>query len=344
MMTLRFGIDFGGTKTEIVALDQHGCEVYRHRISTDRDSYDAIIANITTLVTTAEEQLGSTGTVGVGIPGSLHPQTQVIHNSNSVVTNGRAMGQDLSLALKREVRISNDANCFAMSEAIDGAAKNSSVVFGVIIGTGCGGGFVVNKQLLVGGNGIAGEWGHNPLPYPQAKTDSGDSAAIDYFDSVGKQERSSIYQNKNLIEPYAVDWANTEYPGAQCYCGKRGCLETWLSGTGFANDYARVYGDKRDTKTIIEAMRAGDERAQQAFKRYCQRLAKALAQVINIIDPDVIVLGGGLSNVDEIYEQVPQLWQDFVFAASSHTEFVPAFHGDSSGVRGAAWLWNDEGP
>jgi len=228
-MTLRFGIDFGGTKTEIIALDQHGGEVYRHRISTDRHSYDAVIANIAALVTTAEEQLAVTGTVGVGIPGSLHPQTQVIHNSNSVVTNGRAMGQDLSLALKREVRIANDANCLAISEAIDGAAKNGSVVFGVIIGTGCGGGLVVNKQLLLGRNGIAGEWGHNPLPYPHANGGQGDSAAVDYFDSVGKQQRAAVYHHKKYIKPYAADWMNTEFPGVQCYCGKRGCLETWLS-------------------------------------------------------------------------------------------------------------------
>lgn len=337
-MTLLFGIDFGGTKTEIIALEKHsGREVYRQRTATDRQSYDVVIGNIASLVLNAEKELNTTGTVGVGIPGSLHPQTQTIRNSNSVVTNGRPMGQDLSLALKREVRLENDANCFAISEAVDGAGKDAAVVFGVIIGTGCGGGLVVDGQLLAGRNGIAGEWGHNPLPFPNVHGDA--QQALEYFDAIGKQQRSSIYNDKKIIEAYTEEWANVEYPGRQCYCGKRGCLETWLSGTGFAHDFERITGQKQSSESIIAAMRGGDDQARQTFDRYCQRLAKALAQVINIVDPDMIILGGGMSNIDEIYHQVPHYWQDFIFSESLETPLVPALHGDSSGVRGAAWLW-----
>ena len=338
MAGLRFGIDFGGTKTEIIALEEYsGCEIYRHRIATDRTSYDSVIRNITELVLNAERELGMKGSVGVGIPGSLHPQTQRVRNSNSVVTNGRTLGQDLSHALKREVRLENDANCLAISEATDGAGKEHSVVFAVIIGTGCGGGLVVNGQLLTGRNGIAGEWAHNPLPFPNVYGDG--RRALEYFDAMGKQQRSSIYNDKKLIESYTEEWANVEYPGRQCYCGKRGCLETWLSGTGFAHDFERVTGLKHRSESIIAAMREGNDQAESAFNRYCQRLAKALAQVINVIDPDVIILGGGMSNIDEIYHQVPHYWQDFIFSESVETPLVAASHGDSSGVRGAAWLW-----
>ena len=339
-MTIHFGVDFGGTKTEIIALEQHsGREIYRQRIATDRSQYDTVIRNIAAIVHQTEHSLNAVGTVGVAIPGSLHPQTQLIRNSNSVITNGRAMGKDLSHALQREVRVENDANCLVLSEARDGAAKDHSIVFGVIIGTGSGGGLVMNGQLIAGANGIAGEWGHNPLPFPVKHAQSTDQEATAYFDQVGKQATAPIYRHKAIVERYSHDWADTEYPGIQCYCGKRGCIETWLSGTGFSQDFERCYGERLSSEAIIEAMRKGDERAQANFRRYCQRMAKSLAQIINIIDPDVIVLGGGMSNIDEIYALVPQLWSAYVFAEDSDTPMVKALHGDSSGVRGAAWLW-----
>jgi fructokinase len=300
---IRFGIDLGGTKIEIVALATGGRELLRQRVATPHEDYGGILGTIATLVRDAEAQLGEPGTVGIGTPGSISRATGLLRGSNSICLNGKPIKADLESLLGREVRVSNDANCFALSEASDGAGKDAETVFGAILGTGVGGGIVVRGNVLVGPNGIAGEWGHNPLPWP---TD---------------QER----------------------PGAQCFCGHTGCIETFLSGPGLERDYFSATG-RRLASVDIEARAArGDIGCEQAMLRYEERLARALAHVINILDPDTIVLGGGMSNMQRLYAAVPALWAVWVFSDRVDTSLVRNVHGDSSGVRGAAWLWPDAG-
>jgi fructokinase len=301
---VRIGVDVGGTKIEAIALDDDGRELLRRRIAAPRDDYLRSIEAIAALVEDCERTLRRTGTVGVAMPGAVSPATGLVKNANSTWLNGRPLDRDLAARLKRPVRFANDANCFALSEAVDGAGAHAPVVFGVIIGTGTGGGVVVNQQVLTGPNAIAGEWGHNPLPWPQ----------------------------------------EGEWPGPPCYCGRTGCIETFLSGPGLSRDYHRAGGGRAVTAVeVVTRANQGDVRARAALARYESRLARALASVINIVDPDVIVLGGGLSNIDQLYEAVPLLWGKFVFSDTVATRLVRAAHGDSSGVRGAAWLWPREG-
>ena len=299
---MRIGIDLGGTKIEGIALDGSR-EVARTRVDTPRDDYTATIAAITSTVADLERVAGTRGTVGVGIPGTLSPDNGLVKNANSTWLLGRPLKDDLERALGREVRIANDANCFTVSEATDGAGAGADVVFGVIIGTGTGAGITVRGRLLTGPNGIAGEWGHNPLPWA-----SGD-----------------------------------ENPGPLCYCGKRGCVETFLSGPGLARDHEQR-SIRRVTAIEIAALaESGDAAANETMGCYEHRMARALAAVINVLDPDVVVLGGGLSNIPRLYENVPRLWASWVFSAgvvdTPRTRLVRAAHGDASGVRGAAWLW-----
>jgi fructokinase len=299
-MSLRLGIDLGGTKIEIIALSEQGEILARERVSTPNNDYKAIVQTIVNLVQAVEQRLGAQGTVGIGTPGAISPATGLIKNSNSVCLIGQPLDRDLSEALQRPVKLTNDANCFALSEAIDGAAAGAEVVFGVIIGTGTGGGIVINQQVLTGINGISGEWGHNPLPWPQ----------------------------------------NEELPGPACYCGKQGCIETFLSGPGMALDFYTVSGLSQKSPEIVALAQAGDRAAQACLSRYCDRLARGLASIINVLDPNVIVLGGGLSNIAELYTEVPRLWEKYVFSDRVDTVLKPAKYGDSSGVRGAAWLWD----
>jgi fructokinase len=297
---MRIGIDLGGTKMEIIALGADGREVYRRRVDTPRGSYDATLRAIADLVSAAEAATGEHGSVGIGIPGTISPATGLIKNANSTWLNGRRLHEDVAWLLGRPVRFANDANCFALSEATDGAAAGADVVFGVIIGTGTGGGVVVHGRVLVGPNAIAGEWGHNALPFPD----------------------------------------DDERPGPACYCGRHGCIETFLSGNGLA--MAAQQNGAADLKTgraVADAARAGTAAARAALEVYARRMAKALASVINLLDPDAIVLGGGLSNIEMLYERVPQLWEEWVFSDRVDTRLVRARHGDSSGVRGAAWLY-----
>nr|WP_214674394.1 fructokinase [Citrobacter portucalensis] len=303
--TVRIGIDLGGTKTEVIALGDAGEQLFRHRLPTPRDDYRQTIETIATLVEMAENATGQTGTVGMGIPGSISPYTGVVKNANSTWLNGQPFDKDLSSRLNREVRLANDANCLAVSEAVDGAAAGAQTVFAVIIGTGCGAGVALNGRAHTGGNGTAGEWGHNPLPW------------MDEDELRFRQE-------------------------VPCYCGKQGCIETFISGTGFATDYQRLSGKKLKGNEIISLVNAQDALAEQALSRYERRLAKSLAHVVNILDPDVIVLGGGMSNVDRLYQNVPTLIKQFVFGGECETPLRKALHGDSSGVRGAAWLWPQE--
>jgi fructokinase len=292
---MKIGIDLGGTKIEVIAIEDDGGEAYRDRVETPRGSYDGTIAAIAALVAGAERATGRAASVGVGMPGILSPATGLVKNANSTWLNGRPFDRDLAAALGRPVRFANDANCFALSEAVDGAAAGAAVVFGVIIGTGTGGGVVVDGRVLVGPDAIAGEWGHNPLPWPDA----------------------------------------AEWPGPACYCGRRGCIETFLSGNGLSMADAEAGGGGREAKVLA---RATDAHAAAAIERYCGRAARALATVINLLNPDVIVLGGGLSNIDRLYSRVPELWTEWVFSDEVSTRLVRARHGDSSGVRGAAWL------
>ena len=300
---MRIGIDLGGSKIELIALDGAGGELLRRRVDTPRHDYRATLAAIAGLVEDAEVELRQRGSVGIGTPGAVSALTGRMKNCNSTWLNGQPLVRDLQALLQREVRISNDANCFALSEASDGAAAGAEVVFGVIIGTGCGAGVVVRGQVLTGPNGIAGEWGHNPLPWPSPE----------------------------------------ELPGPACYCGKFGCLETWLSGPGLASDLERRPSSQTEgvwsAREIATRAMAGDEACLAALHRYEDRLARGLAQVINILDPDVIVLGGGLSNLGRLYESVPRLWARYVFSDTVRTRLLAPLYGDSSGVRGAAWLW-----
>jgi fructokinase len=296
---IRFGIDLGGTKTEIIALDDAGKKLLRRRIATPKDNYRATLDSVVELVRDAETELGSAGSVGVGTPGSLSRATGLLRGSNSVCLNGKPIKADLEALLAREVRISNDANCFALSEAIDGAGQGAEIVFGVILGTGVGAGIVVRRRVLTGANAIAGEWGHNPLPWP----------------------------------------TDEERPGPPCFCGKSGCIETFLSGPGMERDHTASTVEYLSAQEITARADSGDARCEATLARYEDRLARALAHVIDIVDPDAIVLGGGLSNIERLYAGVPQLWGRWVFSDRVDTRLVRHRHGDSSGVRGAAWLW-----
>jgi len=303
---LRVGVDLGGTKIEAVVLAPDGRELVRRRVPTPR-GYDESIEAIAALVEAVERVGGEKGTVGVGIPGCIVPATGLVKNANSIWLNGRPFARDLATRMGRPVRMMNDANCFALSEAADGAGAGAYSVFGVILGTGVGGGIVVGNECLVGANSLAGEWGHNPLPW----------------------------------------MTSDEYPGPSCYCGRCGCIEAWLSGPGLAQDYQRRTGEELGTHDIVEAAAAGEERASAALALYHDRLARALASLMNVLDPDVIVLGGGLSNLPSLLDHVTQLLPRYIFDAGSidtvlTTRLVRAVHGDSSGVRGAARLWDSK--
>ncbi|MCI5060213.1 MAG: ROK family protein [Alphaproteobacteria bacterium] len=331
-MPVKIGIDFGGTKTEIIALDgDNGKELYRKRIPTAKNNYDLSVSGIKDLVEEAESHIGQKASVGMGMTGCIDRHTLKAKNANTTWLNGKPLLHDLNEALKRNIRIENDANCFAVSEAIDGAGTGHDVVFGAILGTGCGGGIVIHQKLIQGMNNIAGEWGSNPLPYPVV---------------VGAKDQShffnqSTHENDWDITHYSKDKKWNEHPGEVCFCGKRGCLDTWISGTGFKMDYHRVEKEDLSTHDIIANAKQGEEKALSALDRYTDRIARALSVVINILDPDIIVLGGGMSNVDEIYDMVPQKWGEYIDSEEIHTIISPPRHGDSSGVRGAAWLWDN---
>lgn len=308
---MRIGIDLGGSKIEIIALDDAGSnsnsskEIYRQRIATPQQDYVGTVQAVVELVRQAELDTHQTATVGIGIPGAISPATNLVKNANSVCLIGKPLKADLEQALQREIKIENDANCFVVSEATDGAAAGAAVVFGVIIGTGTGGGIAINGKPITGHNAIAGEWGHNPLPWPGTE----------------------------------------ELPGAKCYCGQHGCIETFLSGPGFVRDYLMQCGqqagatDVNRAEQIISLVEAGDALALQVLASYERRLAKSLASIINVLDPDVIVLGGGMSNIQRLYQNVPALWAEYVFSDAVDTQLVAPRFGDASGVRGAAWLW-----
>ena len=297
---LRIGVDLGGTKVEVILLDADGAERFRHRIPTPRGDYEATLESIAGLVADAERAVGAKGraTVGVGTPGTYSRATGLMRNCNSTWLNGRPLRDDLARRLGRAVSVANDANCFALSEARDGAGAGAGCVFGVILGTGVGAGIVVNGRVLEGPNGIAGEWGHNPLPWPE----------------------------------------DDERPGPPCYCGRRGCVETFVSGPALALDHAASSNQRLAAEQIVERAAEHDAASSATLARYERRLAKALAHVINVLDPEVIVLGGGLSNLDRLFERVPRLWGDWVFSDRVDTRLVRNRHGDSSGVRGAAWI------
>ena len=296
---MRIGVDLGGTKTELIAIDDDGSVRLRRRAPTPAGDYAATVALIAGMVTQAERELGVRASVGIGTPGSQSPVDGRMRNANSTRLNGQPLKQDVEAALGRTVRLANDANCFALSEAVDGAGRGADVVFGVILGTGVGGGVVVHGRVLQGANGVAGEWGHNPLP---PGDDTGGHAPA-------------------------------------CYCGRHGCVETWLSGPALAADYLRTSGETAAPERIVARAADGDAACEATLQRYEARLARALAGVINLLDPDAIVLGGGLSSIGRLYERVPQLWAPHVFSDRIVTRLCPPLHGDSSGVRGAAWLW-----
>jgi fructokinase len=300
---IQIGVDFGGTKIEAAALDEQGAFLSRVR-APNPGNYEGAIHTVCDLVARTEAEAGGRGTIGVGTPGSVSPRTGVMRNANTVWLNGRSLFEDLSRALGREIRMANDANCLALSESRDGAAAGAHVTFAVILGTGCGGGVAIDGRVLEGANGIAGEWGHNPLPW---------AAHAD------------------------------ELLGLQCWCGKQNCLEIWLSGTGFQNDYFRstgcAAGKALDAQSIVQAARLGDPQAAASLDRYVHRLGRSLAVICNVLDPDAFVLGGGLSNVAELYERLPAIVRQYVFSDTWNARIVPARWGDSSGVRGAARLW-----
>jgi fructokinase len=338
---MHIGIDLGGTKTEIICLDSdNGKELYRQRVPSARDDYKGTVTSIAELVTAAEKTLGQKGSVGVGIPGTVSSVTGKVKNANMTWLNGSPLDKDLAAALQREVKVENDAYCFAVSEAVDGAGEGKKTVFGVIIGTGCGAGVVIDGQPLTGLNGIGGEWGHDPLPLPRVYHEN-PAALFNHFDRGADTEKivSATYAKKARPEYFTSDWAWNEFPGEQCYCGKRGCVETWISGTGFKKEYARITGEELSTHDIIANAKKGEPKAAAALDRYVDRLARALAGIVNTLDPDIIVLGGGMSNVSKLYEDVPKIWERYIFSDVCHTPIVPPRHGDSSGVRGAAWLW-----
>ncbi len=296
---MRIGIDLGGTKIEGVGLDANGVVAARRRVQTPQGDYEGTVAAIVDLVRHLEQETGGEGSVGMGMPGIISPATGLVKNANSVCLNGRPLDRDLEDALGHAVRIENDANCFALSEASDGAAAGRGCVFGVILGTGTGGGVVVGGRILHGRNAVGGEWGHNPMPWP----------------------------------------GPGEWPGESCYCGRTGCIETFLSGPGLARDFARATGPSIDSVEIVRRADAGETKAVACLDRYVNRLARALATIINVIDPEAIVLGGGLSSIERLYRDVPKQWSRYVFSDLVTTELLPPKFGASSGVRGAAWLW-----
>lgn len=340
---MRIGIDLGGTKTEIIALNvDNGKELYRHRVPTPRGDYQATLQNMADMVHQAEKTLGQKGTVGIGIPGTICSQTNNVKNANSTWLNGNPLAADMAKLLDREVKVENDANCLAVSEATDGAGAGHKTVFAVIIGTGCGAGISIDGKPLTGINGIGGEWGHNPLPFPKAYSPDDNplkQETLDFFEGAGRQNIGEIYSKKNHPEFYTSNKDEIEYPGLPCYCGSRGCIETWISGTGFKNDYIRINDEEISTHDIIARAGKGDEKCLKALDRYCERVSKSLAHVIDIMDPDIIVLGGGMSNVQKLYTEIPKRWDKYIFSDSVHTKLAKSMHGDSSGVRGAAWLW-----
>jgi fructokinase len=301
---MRIGIDLGGTKIEGLLLTSDGSEAKRVRVLTPQGDYDATVLAIADLVRQLEQGTESPASVGIGIPGTISPQTGLVKNANSVCLIGRPLDQDIAKAIGRDVRLANDANCFAVSEAHDGAAAGAHVVFGVILGTGVGGGIAIDGRALVGANAIGGEWGHNPLPWPQILDD------------------------------------DDERPGPACYCGQHGCIETFLSGPGLSTDHKAHGGGEISAKAIATLARDGDDACAATLNRFERRLARALATIVNVIDPDVIVLGGGLSNIERLYKTVPQLWDAWVFSDHITTRLMKNVHGDSSGVRGAARLWD----
>jgi fructokinase len=298
-MPLQLGVDLGGTKIAAVVLAPDGRTVWEHRRATPRDDYRATLEAIAAIVEAGEQAAGAACTVGIGMPGAISPATGLVKNANSTWLNGRALHGDLEARLGRAVRLANDANCLAVSEAADGAASGARVVFGVILGTGCGGGIAIDGHAHVGANAIAGEWGHNPLPWPR----------------------------------------DDERPGPACYCGRSGCIETFLSGPGLAAAYARRTGTRVSGEAIVAAAVAGDAAANVTIGDWLDRLARGLATILNVLDPDVIVVGGGLSRIERVYSEVPALWQRWVFSDRVETRLAPAAHGDASGVRGAARLW-----
>ena len=297
----RTGIDLGGTKIESIVLDSKGSQVFRKRIPSPQGSYIETVNAITELVLEADNHVHEITRVGIGIPGALSEQTGLVKNANSTWLIGKPLKSDLEYSLKRRIKIENDANCFTISEAVDGAGAQAQIVFGVILGTGVGGGITINANPLRGINSITGEWGHNPLPW------------------TNEQE---LNQNK-------------------CYCGKKGCIETFLSGPAVAENYYKKTGKVLTVENILALSEAGDLNAQGIFNEFEIHLARGLAQVINILDPDIIVLGGGLSNISRLYDNTIKIWDEYIFSDRINTKLVPARHGDASGVRGAAWLWNE---
>ena len=298
-MSLRLGIDLGGTKIAAVVLGQGGDVRWERRTPTPRENYDATLDALTTLVREGEAAAGDRCSVGIGMPGAISPATGLVKNANSTWLNGRALKEDLEHRLGREIRLANDANCLAVSEATDGAAAGAHVVFGVILGTGTGGGLAIDGHVITGPNAIAGEWGHNPLPWP----------------------------------------SDAERPGPSCYCGRCGCIETFLSGPGLALAFERATGRALNGEAVVTLADHGDATAAAVLDTWLSQLARSLASVINLLDPDVIVVGGGLSKIARVYQEVPQRWGAFVFSDHVATRLVPAKFGDASGVRGAAWLW-----
>ena len=296
---IRLGVDMGGTKIEGIALSPDGNVLARRRVPTPRGDYGGTLDAIALLVSGLEGEAGSSGPVGVGIPGTISPATGLVKNANSTWLIGRPFEKDLAARLERPVRLANDANCFALSEASDGAGAGAPVVFGVIVGTGTGGGIVVHGHLVTGPNAVTGEWGHNPMPWPEPD----------------------------------------EWPGPPCYCGRHGCIESFLSGPGLARDHESYTGERLSSEAIVERAARSDAAAEATLQRYEERMARALSSVINLLDPDVIVLGGGLSKLDRLYAHVPPLLGRWVFTDRVDTKLLPPAHGDASGVRGAAWLW-----
>ncbi len=296
---LRIGIDLGGTKIAAIALDANGKTLAQSRTGTPRNDYRATILSIATLIAEFTEHPGYIPYIGIGIPGSLSPATGRVQNANSTWLNGKPLKEDLKHALGRTVKLANDANCFALSEAVDGSGEGARNIFGVIIGTGCGGGLVIDQAIVDGPRGIGGEWGHNPLPWPEPD----------------------------------------EYPGPKCWCGRMGCMESWVSGPGMAADHARSFGETLTAEDIASRAEQGCGKARKSLDRHASRLARGLAGIVNIFDPDRIVLGGGLSNMAHLYDQLPGLVTPHIFSDNTHIEICPPRHGSESGVRGAAWLW-----
>lgn len=296
----KIGIDIGGTKIAVAAFSPNGKQLLAKRVATPKGDYEQTIKLINDLITDAENTIGERASVGLGTPGSISPKTGLLRNSNSVWMNGKSISKDLEAITGRSLRFANDANCFALSEAVDGAAAGCPVVFGVIIGTGTGGGIVVNSKIVHGANSIGGEWGHNPLPWPD----------------------------------------QSELPPVACWCGGENCLELWLSGSGLQRDHFAVTGDKLTAEEICAGADSSDMAARKTLERHTARLAKALATVVNLLDPDMIVLGGGLSKLEHLYVKLPELMKPYVFSDVFETKISPPKHGDASGVRGAAWLWN----